>query len=334
MTSEGAYRDRGVRLRLFGLLTILAGIGAVLLGLSHFALPLLADSIPDFRITASQIATGVITFVAIGVVLVACGTGSIRERRWVRPAMLTVGWTWLFVGLATLGFVVTNLDDLTILAGSELADRPPEIETLIRWILLLPCAGFGIVMPLLILWAYNHKDVLATCRARHPDPDWSDRCPSTVLVLALALGFAGLLSLPMALRPLLPWFGDLRTGVAGSALTLLSGAGFVWIGWALFRLKPSAWWATGISTILVAASTVWTLLETPRAAWYRALDYPERQIELLLTSGEPPKWPGIVATLVLTFVTLVYLASIRKHFRKGVRSHVSTSSSRQPKPPK
>ena len=334
MTSESAYRDRGVRLRLFGLLTILAGIGIVLLGLFHFALPLLADSIPDFRISASQIATGVITFVAIGVVLIACGTGSIRERRWVRPAMLTVGWTWLFVGLATLGFVVTNLDDLTLLAGSELADQPPEIETLIRWILLLPSAGFGIVIPLLILWAYHDKDVLATCRARHPDPDWSDRCPSTVLVLALALGFAGLLSLPLALRPVLPWFGDLLTGAVGSATTLLIGGIFVWIGWALFRLKPSAWWATGISTIMIAVSTVWTLLETPRVAWYRALDYPEGQIERLLTSDEPSKWPGVVATLALTIVTLIYLSSIRKHFRKGVRSHISTSSSRQPRTPK
>ncbi len=316
MTSEGSHRDRGVRLRLFGLLTVLAGIGAVLVGLSHFALPLLADSIPDFRITASQIATGVITFLAIGAVLIACGAGSIRERRWVRPAMLTVGWTWLFVGLGTLGFVVTNLDDLTILAGSGLADQPPEIETLIRWILLLPSFGFGVMMPLLILWAYQDQDVLATCRARHPDPDWSDRCPSTVLVLALALGFAGLLSFPLALRPLLPWFGGLLTGAAGSAATLLVGGVFVWIGWALFRLRASAWWATGISTIVVAVSTVWTLLETPRAAWYRALDYPERQIELLLLSGEPPKWPAIIATLALTIVTLIYMASIRKHFRK------------------
>jgi len=323
MTSESTYRDRSVRLRIFGLLTILAGIGAVLLGLFHFALPLFAYSIPEFRIATSQIATGVITFVAIGVVLIACGTGSIRERRWARPAMVTVGWTWLFVGFATLGFVVTSLDDLTILAGSGLADQPPEIETLIRWILLLPSAGFGIAMPILILWAYHDKDVLATCQARHPDPDWSDRCPSTVLVLALGLGFTGLLSLPLALRPVLPWFGNLLTGAVGSAATLLIGGVFVWIGWALFRLKLSAWWATGISAIVVAASTVWTLLETPRAAWYRALDYPEIQIERLLMSGEPSKWPGVVATLVLTIMTLIYLVSIRKHFRDGVRTDPS-----------
>ena len=333
MTSEGAYRDRGVRLRLFGVLTILAGVGSMLAGLSHFALPLLADSIPDFRISATQIATGVITFVAIGVVLFACGVGSMRARRWVRPAMLTVGWSWLFVGLATLGFVATNLEDLTILAGSGIADQPPEIETLIRWSLLLLSFGFGVAIPLLILWAYADSDVLATCRARHPDPDWSDRCPSTVLVLALALGFAGLLSFPMALRPVLPWFGGLLTGPGGSAATLVTGGIFVWIGWALFRLKRSAWWAMGASAIVVALSTVWTLIETPRATWYRALDYPEKQIELLLASGEPPKWPGVIATIALTVVTLLYLASIRRHFRTGVRSPIAASGSRHPGSP-
>lgn len=314
MDEPRPHRDRGVRLRLFGLLTVLAGVASVVLGLAHTLLPLLAASIPDFHISASQIVTGVITFLAIGVVLIACGTGSIRERRWARPAMLTVGWTWLFIGLATVGFVVANLDDLTILAGSGIADQPPEIERLVRWMLLLPSIGFGLLAPLLLLWAYADRDVLATCRASHPEPDWSDDCPTQVLVLALALGFTGLLSLPMALRPVVPWFGRLLTGWPGSVVSLLTGAVFVWIGWALFRLRAAGWWATGVSAVILAVSTVLTLQAVPRADWYRALEYPQRQIDLLLESGEPARWPGIAATATLTVVTLVYLASIRKHF--------------------
>lgn len=317
MANERGYRDRGLRLRLFGVLTILAGIGSTLLGLSHFALPLLARTIPDFRLSATQISTGVVTFVVIGVTLVACGLGSLRERRWVRPAMFTVGWSWLFVGIATLGFVLTNLDDLTILAGSGMADQPPELETLIRWILLVPSFGFGLVAPLAILWAYADRDVLATCRARHPEPDWSDRCPSAVLVLALALGFAGLLSLPLTLRPVVPWFGRLSTGPGGSAVIFVTTVFFVWLGAALYRLKRIAWWATSISAVVIGVSVTWTLILTPRAAWYRALDYPQRQIDLLLASGEPPRWPGVTATVLFTLLTLVYLVSIRKHFQAG-----------------
>ncbi len=317
MTGEGGHRDRGLRLRLFGVLTIVAGVGSVGLGLSHFTLPLLAESIPDFRLSATQLTTGVITFVAIGLTLIACGRGSLHERRWTRPAMLTVGWSWLFVGIASVGFVVSNLDDLTILAGSGMADQSPEIETLIRWILMLPSVGFGIVAPLAILWAYADRDVLATCRARHPQPDWSDRCPSTVLVLALALGFAGLLSFPTALRPVVPWFGGLLTGIGGSAAALATGAFFVWLGWALFRLKRAAWWAAVISAVIIGVSVTWTLLLTPRAAWYRALDYPQKQIDLLLASGEPPKWPAVAATIAFTLLTLAYLVSIRKHFPTG-----------------
>jgi len=319
MTRERAYPDRGVRLRLFGLLAILIGIGTALLGLSHLALPLLADAIPDFRFSRSQILTGVTTFVGIGVVLIACGVGSMRQRRWAPTAMLTVGWTWLLVGIATIGFVVTNLDDLTLLAGSELADPSPEVEALIGWMLIVPGVGVCIALPLLFLWAYRDKGMLATCRARSPQPDWSDRCPPTVLVLSLAVGFTGFLMVPMALRPLLPWFGRLLTGTAGSLATLVIGGLFVWIGWALFRLKRSGWWATAISTIAVAVSSAWTVLETPRGEWYRALEFPEKQIELLLAAGEPSRWPGIAASLVLTLVTAIYLASIRKYFWSDAR---------------
>jgi hypothetical protein len=99
MTNEGAYRDRGVRLRLFGLLTILVGIGAMLLGLLHLALHRLADAVPDFHIARHQVLTGAMTFGAIGVVLIVCGIGSFRQRRWVPPAMQTVGWTWLLAGM-------------------------------------------------------------------------------------------------------------------------------------------------------------------------------------------------------------------------------------------
>jgi hypothetical protein len=313
---EPGHRDRTTRLRLFGVLTILAGVAALGLALFNLALPTLTRELLDIPTTTRQVLTGLLTFAAIGVVLVLCGVGSMRRRRWARPAMLTVGWTWLFVGLATVGFMVTNLDDLALLAGAENASQPPQIDALIRWMLLLPSFGFGLVAPVAILWAYAPLDVLHTCRAWHPQPDWSDDCPSTVLILALALGFSGLLSIPLALKPVLPWFGGLLTGgAAGAAVTLATGGTFLWIGWALFRLRPAGWWATGVSAGVFAVSTVWTLLQTPRVEWYRALEYPQKHIDQILAAGEPSPWPAVGATVALTLATAVYLAAIRKHFR-------------------
>jgi 4-amino-4-deoxy-L-arabinose transferase-like glycosyltransferase len=119
----------------------------------------------------------------------------------------------------------------------------------------------------------------------------------------------------MALHPVFPFFGRLLTGAGGAFAALLAGGVLVWIAWALFRLKRSGWWATGLGTLVIAVSSAWTLIEIPRADWYRALEYPERQIERLLISGEPPRWPGIAAISALTILTLVYLMSIRRHFR-------------------
>ena len=297
------------------MLTILAGIGSLGLAAFNLALPALTRELVDVPTTPRQVLTGLLTFAAIGIALVLCGAGSINQRRWARPAMLTVGWTWLLVGLATVGFVVSNLEDLVILAGAEQASQPPEIDILIRWILLLPSFALGLIAPLAILWAYAPLDVLQTCRARHPQPDWSDECPSSVLILALALGFTGALSLPLALKPVLPWFGGLLTGTAGAVISLATGVLFLWTGWALFRLRPAGWWAAGASAAGFAVSTIWTLLETPRAEWYQALDYPQKHIDQVLAGGEPSRWPAVLATLVLTLATAVYLAAIRKHFR-------------------
>ena len=312
---EPGHRDRTVRLRLFGVLTILSGFAALGLALFNLALPTLTRELLDVPTTMSQMLTGLLTFAAIGVALVLSGVGSMRRRRWARPAMLTVGWTWLFVGLATVVFMVANLEDLVILAGAEKASQPPQIDNLIRWMLLVPCFGFGLVVPLAVLWAYAPLDVLHTCRARHPEPDWSDDCPSKVLILALAFGFTGLLAIPLALKPVLPWFGGLLTGGPGAVVTLASGVAFVWIGWSLFRLRLAGWWATGISSVVLSVSTIWTLLKIPRVEWYRALEYPQKHIDQMLASGEPSPWPAIGATVALTLATGAYLAAIRKHFR-------------------
>ena len=314
MSIGSAHRDRKLRLRVFGLLVILSGMAVLALGLLYLAAPSMQQVLPELEIAPAQALAGGLTFGVIGAFLIACGVGSMRYRRWARPAMLMVGWTWLLVGLAALAFVLSNLDDLVILAGASRASLPPEAERIVRWALLLPSVALGLLVPLAVLWAYAPRDILRTCRERHPEPDWSDRCPSTVLVLALALGLAGVLLAPMALRPAVPWFGRLLTGTAGSFVTIALGVVFAWTGWALFRLKTAGLWTTGIVAGVLGISTVWTLLETPRVEWYRAVDYPEKYIEQMLASGEPSAWPEIAVTSVLTVLTVVYLASIRKHF--------------------
>ena len=301
----------------FGLLTLLAGVAFALLGLAHLALPFATQLLPELRIDRAIIATGLLTYLTVGVTLILCGLGSIRLRRWTRPAMLTVGWVWLFAGLMIFGYAAANMSDLIILVGSGIKELSPEIESLLAAVVIAPLLLFGCLPPLLLLWIYRDPNILHTCREAHPEPDWSDRCSTELFILALALGYSGLLTLPLALRPTLPWFGELWSGPRASLIYLLLGAFMIGCGWALFQRRKDGWWAAGLLTTLLGLSSALTLYHLPRADWYRALDYPEKMVIEIAQRGDGPPWLAIAAVIALSLVTWIYLLRIRDQFTES-----------------
>jgi hypothetical protein len=319
MDSKISFVDRSRRLKFMGLLTAIAGVGFTILGLVHLALPAAAELVPSLRIDRAIVATGLLTYITIGLTLISCGIGSIRMRRWTRPAMLTVGWVWLLAGLMVFGYATANIDDLTILVGSGIEQIPPELERLLAAIVIAPLLIFGCVPPVLLLWIFRDEEILRTCQAHHPEPDWSDRCTTEVFVLALAMGYSGALTLPLALKPTLPWFGRLWSGPGASVIFVLLAGVLIWSGYALFRLRRSGWWATGIVTSLLGISSCWTLYLVPRADWYRALDYPEKMIGEILGRPSGPPWLAILAVAVMSLLTWLYLFRIRHHFTESSR---------------
>jgi hypothetical protein len=55
------------------------------------------------------------------------------------------------------------------------------------------------------------------------------------------------------------------------------------------------------------------------AAYYRALGYPEVQVEWLARSAVSSRPVTVGGTVALTLASLVYMLAIRKHFRNGTR---------------
>ena len=97
VSTERAFRDRSDRLVLFGLLTILLGGGALLFGLANLALPFVEKLLPAAAGLGSDLRSalmGFLTYAMIGGTLIWAGVGTVRKRRWVRPVMLTLAWTW------------------------------------------------------------------------------------------------------------------------------------------------------------------------------------------------------------------------------------------------
>jgi hypothetical protein len=308
------FEDRGVRLRLFGSLAILAGCALVLLGLLHL-LPLLgAGGMPAAETGLADgrtYAMGALLYALLGGAFVWIGAGSVRMRRWARPLMLTLAWTWLLGGVCVL-FLLPGLLDLAL--GVSLPGAPaldPAVAGLVKLVLMIGTAVFGVAVPALFVWAYHDRGVRLTCEAHDPRPDWTERCPPAVLGLSLGLGACGILALLTALRPVVPLFGALLTG-APAVASLLAGAGLcLWLARETYALRVRGWWVATAFLVLIGVSTWLTLWRAEPAELFRAMGYPEDW----LGSGDARF--GTVATwltAVLTVLTVVFMVRIRKHF--------------------
>jgi len=309
-------RDRSGRLILFGALAVLLGAACGALALFSLLLPLAGELLPapEAAGDARTALLGFLTYGLAGAVLVWAGAGSLRKRRWVRSVMLTVAWTWLFVGLFGLVTALALLDDLPYLARPGAEPWPPEVVVAVQATVLGVCVVGGLLLPVLFLWAYRDEQVQRTCERHDPEPGWADHCPWPVLLLSLELALAALLSAFMALRPVVPLFGALVTGWAGAALLLVGAAALGALALGVYRLSSWAWWATTLLLIAVGVSAAVTCWATDPVLLYRELGYPESAVA---EGGSPALFVravGVWGSLGFTLLSLVYMAAIRPRF--------------------
>jgi len=309
------FKDRSARLALFGLLAILAGCFSVLLGLLHLLL-LAAGGIPgaeSIPLDARASAMGVVLYGLLGGAFIWVGAGSMRKRRWARPLMLTLSWTWLLGGTAIL-LLLPGMLDVVLLGGSPgMPAMDPTLISLVKLLGLGLTAVFGVVVPAVFVWTYNDRNLRLTCEAEHPSPDWTERCPPSALGLSVGLGACGVLALPMALRPAVPLFGMLSTGWPGALLLIAGGCACLWLAREVYALTMRGWWATTIFLFLIGLSTWLTLRVSDPDELFRALGYPDDSP----TPGDAFVAVNSWLTVAVTLLTLVYMGAIRKHFAVG-----------------
>ena len=297
--------DLGPRLIVFGTAAVAVGAGFVLLAAIQLLLAL-AGALFD----AASAAGGVALYALVGGVLVACGIGSIRRQRWVRPVMLLISGTWLLVGLVACWLVFSLAPEMLLAAQVD-----PSAGVLVQAALVGAALGGGVVLPAAFYWAYRDPRVEQSCRRHDPRPSWTDRCPAEVLTLSLALAASAVSSLPLLVHPVVPLFGRLATGWSGRLVLAAGIAMCAWLAWSTFRLQAAGWWATAASFVLFGASGLATFVLVDPLELYRQLGYPEDLLASLPSIGEAARTAASLGTLALTLAGLGWMLRIRRHFR-------------------
>jgi hypothetical protein len=316
-SGERPFVDRSRRLTILGVLAILIGAACALLGVLALALALVTRALPaggpapmDPRMALIQLLFQAL----LAATFTLCGVGSIRARRWVRPVMLIVSWTWLPTGILMVGVMAVFLPDLLAAAPSSGAPLPPGVRAVVTFLVLGFSGLLSVVLPAIFCWGYQSRDVRLTCEARNPAPSWTDRCPMSVLAWSLGLGVCAVSAIPAAFFQVLPLFGRFLTGWPASALMLLVGLATAYLARATFRLEPAGWWGSAVLLVVGQASGIVTFLRHDLIEIYRRMGVAPEQLAVF---SQVPWMSGRILVWWGGFLALAgfgYLLYIRRHF--------------------
>jgi len=310
------FKDQRPGLIAFGIVEIvLGGLCALMALLASLALVL--ESRTGSGLEWRAIAPAVAAYIALSVIFVWLGVGSILCRRWARVLLLIVSWSVLLVGVTSMVYFVIFV---RALAAARAADSQEAFVMLAVVEVLL--AIFTVVLPGAMVLFYRRRHVKATCEARDPVIRWTDACPLPVLATSLWFVVGGLwfLAMPLMYGSVVPLFGVLVSGTKATVMILAGSALWIYLAWATYRLKIAGWWTALVAFALFSVSAAITFLKVDLMEMYRRLGYPEEQIDQIRSLGVFTGKIAVWWTILFFLLFLIYLLWIKKYFRAAADS--------------
>jgi len=254
--NDAVYRDRRPILAVIGGLLLLIGIAAALLGPVEMYCFYLFSEGGRFHYEGfgfgsfmfGNIASQIVGYYLIAIVLIPLGYGHLKVRRWARTLALTLVGFWLVVGVP-----------LTVVF-SFVAVTTKELSLAVVLIMLVVLALSYLVVPGLPIWFYRSRNVRLTFEAQDPKTCWIERFPIPVLVLcSLYLFYVVVLHILIFFNGIFPLFGVLLVDLQGILLLDILIACLACLIWGTFRLRTWAWWGSLLYFGLLTSSSILTL---------------------------------------------------------------------------
>ncbi len=304
------YKDRRRILTAIGVLLLLIGIAAAVLGPAEMYCFYLFSEGGPFHYEGfgfgsfmfGNIAAQIIGYYLIAILLLPAAYGHLRLRRWARPLALTLLYSWLVVGVPlTLVFL------LVLFTAKDLS----PVGALIAVILL----GLSyLLVPGLMIRFYQSRDVRLTLETRDPGSYWIEQRPLPILVLSfLLLLYAVCLHVPIFFRGMFPFLGSWLSDLEGILALDLSILCLVCLLWGVLRSRAWAWWGSLIYFGLLTVSSTLTLSRSSYPDILSKLRFPPTEMEAL--QGLP--FQGIHLAVLVGIPLLITLGVIvlsKRHF--------------------
>ncbi|MCF7848293.1 MAG: hypothetical protein K9M45_05535 [Kiritimatiellales bacterium] len=303
MESEN-YKDRSGGLVAFGILQIIGGVICLLFaGVCCLPVFIAGAGVP-FR----QVAGGMMVYVFMAVWLVWMGIGTVMAKRWAQTLMLAGAWFALLCGITALsvvGFLFPKM-----IPQMEI---PAEMAKIMLIFMFAFMFVIYLLFPTIGILFYGGRNVRATCRARHPEISWPERCPLPVLILAMMMALATVSVVTMwPMNFALPFFGRFVSGGAGLAVLLLGSAISMVLAVGVYQVRSSAWWGVLAMLVVMTISQFITFSRVDVMDIYKGMDFPQQTLDQMENWASGPLFMGVGVVYVV--IALVYLLWVRKYF--------------------
>jgi len=304
-------------LKVFGVLGILLGVLSLALGALLLVMAFYTHNLPNGQglpIRAQM--PGVMVYCFAGFLFASLGWGTFMARRWARTLSLIVGWSWLLVGvmsMCALAFMVPSL--MNPPGGSPLG---PGGRIAVVVITFLVVGFFFIALPAIGLVFYHLPKTQRAFETFHPEPDWTDRCPPSVLAVSLCYGVGGIFVL--VTMPFInfgwPFFGRMLWGWRGLLALLVQSPVLAYLAWGTYHLRWKAWVLSMVVNVLWTVSVVWTFWSTDLLEMDRQMGFSEQVIAQVARN---PMMSGPMISTLTGFACVLwlgYLLWIGRHFKR------------------
>jgi len=308
------FKDHTAGLIIFGVVSILIGACCALLVPLMFLSVALSDSVAGGGVDARSAWSASALYGFMAVAFVSLGVGSIRARRWASELLLSLSWIWLLTGICSvvIGMLVVPVVIHGFGAGSDL---PPGMASFVIAVTFGIIGLVYVVLPALFVLFYRSPHVAATCRARHPDPQWIDSCPRRLLTLMVVWVLLGVSALLMpAYDFFFPFFGIVLTGVAGATLWALVLAVCVALAVGTCRRAPWAWWGGLALALVFTVSSTLVVLRFDLGEIMGLMKLSEDQIAMMEMLPMIDGWVLALGTVFVWGTFIVYLMTLRRFF--------------------
>ncbi len=323
--ADPGFKDRRRWVVSVGILQVFLGLICAFFSL---LLPLLSlvipSSPPDASVWAgSNLVANVLLLIILGSALIWLGIGAIRIRRWARDLMFLGSLIWLITGLVSLALlaILIQQSDLRIgdIGQSPLGEGAVTAAIILIGIIL---TFVYVIIPGVFALFYGGSDVRKTFEAFDPTPGWTAKCPLSVLCVSQFLAGAALTFMLMAIYVgRLAFFGFAVRGIAAKIILILAALLSAYLTWAIYRMKPHAWWINLSATVLIL---IWLIADNWRFGLMAYLTKVGAGTGLSLATKADHLTDSRLLTVIIAIAGAAwmgFLLKLKKHFKQGPESH-------------